>query len=236
MQRAALEFVEKVESLMTADAVMNEFGAALRKRGVENYLFTFNPLPTETFADITLASRLPAGLTDAYNALGLVRHDPSFRHAQQTALPFRWFKEAPYNPEAEPRAQEVIEFLRDFGLVDGIVLPFTTTARRLGHVWFGGPTLDVPKREEPVLHCMCFYAFERVLQIKGVETSAPVALTSREREVLTRIAIGEKTEQIADAIKLSRSTVLHHLNNCRRKLGAATLAHAVMIAVRMRMI
>ncbi|MET3969076.1 LuxR family transcriptional regulator [Bradyrhizobium sp. S3.9.1] len=235
MQRAAFEFIERVENLASANAVMTEIGAALRHRGIEHYLFSFVALPSETFADVTLASALPVGLAKAYDELGLVHHDPGFRHSQRTARPFRWFKDVPYDPEAEPRAQEVVNFCRDFGLVDGVVVPFGTLARRLGQVWFGGPQLDLQKRDIPALHLMALYAFDRVLQIKGV-ASTVTTLTAREREVLTRTAVGEKAEQIAVAINVSRHTVVMHLNNCRRKLGASTLAQAVAIAMGQRMI
>ncbi|MDA9539237.1 hypothetical protein ACM41_24365 [Bradyrhizobium sp. CCBAU 21362] len=236
MQRAAFEFIENVDRFSSADEVMARIGAALHRWGIENHMFSFIALPTETFADIALASRLPAGLFDAYNELDLVHHDPGFRHAQRTDHPFRWFKEALYDPETEPRAQETVDLCRDFGLVDGIVIPFATTARRLGQVWFGGPKLDVPKRDEPALHLMALYAFDRVLQIKGVEATAAKTLTAREREMLTLIASGKTAQDIADATSLSKRTVRMHLDNSRSKLGAATLAQAVMIAIRQRMI
>lgn len=236
MHRAAFEFIEHIDKFSSADEVTAGIGAALRQWGIENYMFSFIALPTETFADVALASQLPAGLPDAYNELDLVHHDPGFRHAQRTDHPFRWFKEAPYDPETEPRAQETVDFLRDFGLVDGIVVPFATTARRLGQVWFGGPKIDVQKRDEPALHLMALYAFDRVLQIKGVEATAAKNLTAREREMLTLIANGKTAQDIADATSLSKRTVRMHLDNSRSKLGATTLAQAVMVAIRQRMI
>ncbi|MEY9179739.1 LuxR family transcriptional regulator [Bradyrhizobium sp. USDA 313] len=236
MQRAALEFVEKVDALTSADAVMDQFGAALRMRGIEYYVFGFVAFPTETFADVTLASRLPAGLADAYHERDLVHHDPALRHAQRTALPFRWLKEAPYDPDAEPRAQEVVNFMRDFGLVDGMVFPFTTIASRLGQVWLGGPPLDLPKRELPPLHMMAFYAFDRVLQIKGVETQAIITLTPREREALVLNADGKTADEIGEALNVSERTVRAYHEQARRKLGAGNLSQAVAMAMRQRMI
>ncbi|MGY3130133.1 LuxR family quorum sensing-dependent transcriptional regulator [Bradyrhizobium sp. USDA 4501] len=236
MQRTALEFVEKVETLTSADAVMDQFGAALRYHGIENYMFSFIAVPVETLSDVTLASRVPAGLLDTYNERDLVHHDPGLRHALRTALPFRWFKEAPFDPEAEPLAQEAVNVCRDFGLTDGMVFPFITSAGRMGQAWIGGATLDVPKLAMPPLHMMTFYAFDSVLQLKGAGTSALVSLTAREHEMLTRHADGATAEQIADAVNLSERTVREHLNNCKRKLGATTLSQTVAIATRQRMI
>ncbi|UPT99189.1 helix-turn-helix domain-containing protein [Bradyrhizobium barranii subsp. apii] len=82
---------------------------------------------------------------------------------------------------------------------------------------------------------MSLTAFNRVLKINGAPSTV-TTLTAREREVLTRTAIGEKAEQIARAINVTKPTMVMHLNNCRKKLGARTLAQAVAIALGHRML
>jgi PAS domain S-box-containing protein len=57
------------------------------------------------------------------------------------------------------------------------------------------------------------------------------ALTNREREVVTLIALGHETGQIADGLLVSPETVRTHVRNAMSKLGARTRAQLVAIAI-----
>ena len=61
-------------------------------------------------------------------------------------------------------------------------------------------------------------------------TTGP-ALTSRELEVLTRIATGLSTRAIAAELIVSPHTVAVHVRHILHKLDARTRAHAVAIAL-----
>jgi DNA-binding CsgD family transcriptional regulator len=57
-------------------------------------------------------------------------------------------------------------------------------------------------------------------------------LSRRERQILTLIARGRTGEQIAAQLVISPETVQKHVHNAKRKLGAATRAHAIALALR----
>lgn len=57
------------------------------------------------------------------------------------------------------------------------------------------------------------------------------APTQREREVVTLIALGLETDQIADELSISRATVRTHVRNAMTKLGAHTRAQLVAIVL-----
>jgi PAS domain S-box-containing protein len=57
------------------------------------------------------------------------------------------------------------------------------------------------------------------------------ALTGREREVVTMIALGHDTSRIADGLLVSPETVRTHVRNAMSKLGARTRAQLVAIAL-----
>ena len=57
-------------------------------------------------------------------------------------------------------------------------------------------------------------------------------LTTREREVLGMLANGFTGEQIAELLFLSPETVQKHVHNAKRKLGAATRAHMIALAIK----
>jgi DNA-binding CsgD family transcriptional regulator len=56
-------------------------------------------------------------------------------------------------------------------------------------------------------------------------------LSEREREVMTLIASGLQSGDIAERLFLSPETVKSHVHNALGKLGAHTRAHAVAIAL-----
>ena len=114
---------------------------------------------------------------------------PLVRHGKRMVRPYRWIKEAPYDPEQEPGALEVVHRAMDFGMLDGLVIPVASPTNRVGHVWIGGQTLDLAALDSaspPSLALLC------------LRPSAPAAsqnpnekrnLTPREREVLMWVAL-----------------------------------------------
>jgi DNA-binding CsgD family transcriptional regulator len=66
-----------------------------------------------------------------------------------------------------------------------------------------------------------------------VSTPASVSLSRREREVLTLIAAGADSQEIASDLTISPATVKTHVENAHRKLGARNRAHAIALAIQL---
>jgi DNA-binding CsgD family transcriptional regulator len=62
--------------------------------------------------------------------------------------------------------------------------------------------------------------------------AAASPLSAREREILSRVALGQDGPEIAAALVVSPATVRTHIGNAVRKLGARSRAHAVAVALR----
>jgi DNA-binding CsgD family transcriptional regulator len=236
IRRNAFEFVEGIERLSTTAEIMDATGALLKNYGFEYHCVSFLAGAAETLEDVLLSNRLPEEWLKLYIEREYVHDDPAFRYAKTVVRPFRWFKESPYDPEREPRSAEVVQRARDFGILDGFLIPVASTAGRTGQIWFGGRTLDLPEGQLPALHLMAIYAFDRILRLRGPPARHPASLTSREREVLTLVANGKSTWEIGEALHISSRTVKEHMKHLCRKLGAVTRTQAVMIAVRDKII
>lgn len=229
----AFEFVEKVQKLPDAASVLDAMGHVLGQHGFDYFCCSYlAPAATERPRAAVLAERLPAGFLDMYSKEQFLYADPALRYCNVTVQPFRWFREAPYDPKREPRAAELVRRARDFGMEDGFMIPVASPARRLGQVFFGGAAIELPDRQLPALHLMALYGFDRSLRLAGVRQVLQLALSIREREVLTLAAIGRSTEQIADRLHITARTVKAHIRSCCDKLGAVTRTQAVMIAMR----
>lgn len=61
-------------------------------------------------------------------------------------------------------------------------------------------------------------------------------LTTREREVLRYAARGYSAAETGQALKLSRRTVEVHIRSAKLRLKARSITHAVVLALRARLI
>jgi DNA-binding CsgD family transcriptional regulator len=65
----------------------------------------------------------------------------------------------------------------------------------------------------------------------ATEGGGRLELTEREREIMTLVASGLQSGEIAERLFLSPETIKSHVHNAMGKLGAHTRAHAVAIAL-----
>lgn len=75
-----------------------------------------------------------------------------------------------------------------------------------------------------------FFATRRLREGAAVEAGG--RLSGREREVLSWTAAGRRQAEIAATLDLSERTVENHLRRIRKRLGVATTAQAVRVAIR----
>jgi DNA-binding CsgD family transcriptional regulator len=66
---------------------------------------------------------------------------------------------------------------------------------------------------------------------EGASRGTPLPLTERERQVITLIALGRETDEIAAELHISRETVRSHVRNAMSKLGVHTRAQLVAVTL-----
>lgn len=84
----------------------------------------------------------------------------------------------------------------------------------------------------PGLHLTIFLEPTEDALDAQADVPTDMMLTPREREVLGRVAMGESSTEIAEALVISPETVRQHVQNTLHKLGARTRAQAIGIALR----
>jgi LuxR family transcriptional regulator, quorum-sensing system regulator BjaR1 len=230
IQNRALQFIDTVSRHLTVGRVLQSMGKALNSIGVNYFCMNLLPTPKQQFAEVMLASELPSDWLNLYTAKGYVEFDPSQRYGKRVVDPYEW-KDAPYDPECEPGALEVIHRARDFGIGTGFVVPIPGSAGNIGNVWMGGYNFQIMNRHKPSLHLMALYAFAHVQRLNGT-VRQNVTLNDREREILTWIAAGKSTIEIGEILSLSDRTVEWHVKRSIVKLGARTRTNAVVVALR----
>jgi DNA-binding CsgD family transcriptional regulator len=89
----------------------------------------------------------------------------------------------------------------------------------------------IPPDESSALQAKSSLAQEAPWAPVRIEGSGRLQLSEREREVMTLVASGLQSGEIAERLFLSPETVKSHVHNSLGKLGAHTRAHAVAIAL-----
>ena len=178
---------------------------------------------------------------DHYEAEGYAKVDPSVIHCLTNLVPRHIGVDGGW-PDLDPIQSRLINEAGEVGLRTGLVFPMRLSGR------FGFAGLSISNsmgREEfdrflvdrkMVAHLAAMYAHTRIqMQLTG-EQAAQFHLTSREREVLLWMARGLPSKVAAYRLGISSKTVELHLSGARKKLGAATSAHAVARAIAFNLI
>ncbi|GAB4438028.1 MAG: response regulator transcription factor [Chloroflexi bacterium OHK40] len=77
---------------------------------------------------------------------------------------------------------------------------------------------------------------ETLLGLMSQRDQLGTDLTDRELEVLRLLALGRSNQQIADQLKIARSTVKFHIGSLFAKLGVASRAEAIALAYQQKLV
>ena len=105
-RRQAFEAIDQIEQLTDQQSVIDRLNVELRKFGYSAWIITGLPIFGEQLGDKMLLNGWPPEWTRLYLERDYVRDDPVALHCYRTCAPFEW-KEAPYDPLAQPAAKAV---------------------------------------------------------------------------------------------------------------------------------
>jgi len=150
--REALDFIEGLGAYTKVPDAMDALATAFGRYGFEHIIVTGLPNPEQRFSQMVLAKKWPAEWFSLYTQKSYDRVDPVIRKCRQTVNPFEW-SEAPYDPELEPGALEVMRRAADFRMSRGFVVPIHGLTGYEAGVSLGGVHLDLNARSKPALRC-----------------------------------------------------------------------------------
>ena len=164
----------------------------------------------------------------AVDAKTYVRRCPVTRHMLDIGEAFFWTKTL----DQEGEQYRVVR--RPYGPgIHGLQIPIFGPLGLEGAMSLGGEKIDASPHARLAL-CLvassAFYSARRLFEAPNNETLK--RLSSREREVLAWTAVGRRQADIAATLGLSNRTVENHLRSARRRLGVATTAEAIRVAIR----
>lgn len=190
-------------------------------------------------APFHVETNYPAEWAEHYRANGYMNIDPVAQEGMRSPLPFLW-RNALALPRYGAAAQRVFDEAAEFGLRDGLTVPIHA-AGGIGMMSMavddGALLGSGAAAERHALHLMALHFHMACDRALVAENAPPMPnLTPREREVLLWAARGKTGWEIGQILNLTARTVTYHVENARSKLGAASRAQAVVMAMTLGLI
>lgn len=211
------------------EAARNGFRRLAAQAGIGAYAYArFDTPTTFTYLDTTY----DAAWIDRYVSLGYRRVDPVVAEGTRTRLPFAW-RFLGTRPDLSDRQRLVLREAAEFGLRDGLSIPFH------GRRGFGGMASLVfsdPRRlqdavqAQPNLRLLPLYYHSAVERLLAEDVDV-AGLTAFEHQCLTWAAAGRTLWEISAVTHRAEADVAGALRSTRQKLGTATTSQAAAKAV-----
>ncbi|MBJ6352981.1 MULTISPECIES: LuxR family transcriptional regulator [unclassified Acinetobacter] len=162
--------------------------------------------------------------------------DPITDYCFSNAKPIFWHELLKLPKYQEPRYKTMFTVAQQFNLNSGVSIPFTTAKGDMGMISLVSK-LDIKNSEKiltqsipfgMLLACHlsdCIYS-SNLIKSNKLNTNIS-KLTSREHDCLLWASEGKTSWEISQILGITERTVLFHMNNVVKKIGAKNRQHAV---------
>ncbi|MFC5759546.1 MULTISPECIES: helix-turn-helix transcriptional regulator [unclassified Rhizobium] len=230
-------YVQEVASLKTQFDIFR-----FMKRVTEAYrsrAFMVLNLPPITSFDLqgnTIITSWPAELLSIYDQEGLMVNSPVLRRLRTSTLPFFHDTSRANWPRDDGRTGVVAALFERFKMMRCAYFPTHEPSGARGAVSFAGDREPFSPTEMRELSYISIHVFDRLAEIRNLDTRMTDTLTDREIDCLNWTAAGKTSAEIAEILDLSEHTVNHYLNRATKKLDTVNRTQAVAKALRIGLI
>ena len=231
------DFVDKLSDVQDQDALKVIFDKTIAGLGFKCFAYhmvkvvgvgTNLPLATTTY---------PEQWVHRYFGQNYMTLDPVLAAGFVRTVPYSW-DEVVMSDELGSDQKKFFMEADDFKLRDGLSVPINGYAGEfalMSLVADGAPTeaSKTIKQHRHTAHLMTMYYHNHassMLVSEAIKRFSPT-LTKREKEVLTWVANGKTTWETSEILSIGETTVLTHIENAKRKLGAPSRTQAVVKAI-----
>ena len=225
LDNLALDIIQGIDDATSVAGAAQALLNGLRPMGILSLMATDTAIvparPGDPGAPL-IAAHTPKGWVGSEAAKVVDTLNPNREHARLVQRPFLW-KTATMPTKAIYGAYW--EAIGEFGGVEGLAVPVKEPGRSAAvSMAFGTDGWSREERRAMEFACYCF--IDKVRELAPAPPEPP-RLTARERDCLAFVAEGKTDWEISVILNISQSTAHQHVENARRKLKAATRAHAV---------
>ncbi len=242
MDNEISDFVTRIQTRDDLESLRRDFEKTASNYGFPRFAYLGVKLPGRKHGDPLLVSTYPTDWTDHYMGQRYFTLDPVVIQAGQFNLPFTWGTKE-MTGSLRGRQKRLFDEAKEFKIRCGCTIPIH------GHGGeFAALTVATNEPERSFLkqidafqhhlHLMALYYHVHVSRLVCAEYVEPekILLTPRETECLLWASQGKTAWEISVILHISRSTVIFHIKNARRKLGVYSINQAVVKSVMLGLI
>jgi len=230
---AALDFIDKVDSIPTVDETWGTFLSFVQRYGFVAGGLADIPGPGERIEDTTLCLSWPEAWRERYFTLNYVADDPAQLHMSRSIDPFTW-SEVLDLPCYTRRQRQIVYEASEFALTFGLIVPILGLQTGPALVTIAGSNIELSRRDRAEIHMAAVYAHAHIRALSGtkLKTQTTKPLAPRERECLQWVAAGKSDWEISEILSISEKTANTHIERAKQKFGVVTRKQAVALALR----
>lgn len=231
------DYVEEIAGLKTQFDIFR-----FMKRVTEDYrcrAFMVLNLPPITSFDLqgsTVITSWPAELLAIYDQEALMVNSPVLRRLRTSTRPFLFDMTRSEWSRDDGKSALVAGLFERFKMTRCGYFPTHEPSGLRGAVSFAGDREPFSPAEMRELSYIAIHVFDRLAEIRNLDTRITDTLTDREIDCLNWTAAGKTSAEIAEILTLSEHTVNHYLNRATKKLDTVNRTQAVAKALRIGLI
>ncbi len=222
IQNEILKVCERLNSAGKRDIkpVMADICALI---GWDYYGFITHVVASFTETKVLVSTNYPLTWLAIYKLKNLYESDPIVAHCLHNNLAITWAADEELWTDFEPKVKSFIRDCRKSGWTGGVGIPIHTHHHHgIFHVTTKKPFVEMGAAIQyarlygAVIGAHLFEALARI------NIADKIKLSQREHEILQYVADGYSSKMIGDKLSVAESTVVFHVTNAQKKVGAKT--------------
>ncbi len=202
------------------------------------YAIVSQPKPSPDLISHVLAGRWPQGWPERYIEKRYLLVDPTIRYLPHAERGYSWKTALAFFEEntQHSKMRKMLDDAKRNGLRQGYMFPIHSAKGLVGNMSVGGLDLDLSPVEISLFEQVAKLTLLKLLAFSGhtqkPEKMEAAEMTARELEILSYLADGRTSQDIANILNISNHTVDWHINSIQEKFRARNRQHAVATAFR----
>lgn len=223
------DFIIKIQPIETLCVLQQVFREAIKPTGLDKHScvslvnMTNPPFNAIQFFDF------PEEWVNRYISKAYYKDDIVLKSILKNTGPYLWKN----LDKSDKRNRQIYAEAKEFGIYDGMTVPFTLPGYYPGGINMAGEHVDISPDSYHVLHLMAEYYLWKIIELGQGNNYLPILpkLSPREIECLALMAKGKSDSMIGKILALSPRTVSSYMENIRTKYNVHTRTQAVAVAV-----
>lgn len=230
-------FVADIKGFKTQFDVFRFMKRVTEQYGARAFMVLNMPGPTaQDLSSSSIITNWPSDLITEFDQISLLSGSPVLAHLRRSSIPIG-FDIDQIATQRDPESGEISKALfHRFRMNRGAYFPVHDATGARGAVSFIGDRDPFDTLEMMQLSYIAAHVFNRLAEIREMDSRSSDMLTERELDCLNWTAAGKTSVEIAEILTLSEHTINHYLNRATKKLDAVNRTQAVAKALRLGLI